>query len=565
MARAPIWFDIGARDRTRAAFDQVRRNVTGISRQVGALVGVTTAVAAVRAFDRMIEDSQRFTSELDDTAQMLGFTASSLQEMRYAARETGTQIVQLETGLLAMRRRAGEAIAGNKTFADSFAAVGVTVADLRRLSPEDLFRRVADGLARISDENVRYALADRIFSEAGRRMITLLNQQSSGLSELARQARSTGAVIGDETVAKLKAANDEIERTNDIIRANEAVIAANLTGFSRWKSEWQVFGSEVLGRVVDELRKVNVEIGGFSAAWDRLMRGDISGAIGSLRAGLSYVDPDAALDAFGGPGPAVRDRGREGGGAGLPAPNLGRESDYDKIRERLQFELDMVGRTAREREILNNVRRAGVDIATEEGMVIADLTGQLWDAGEAQSHLNELMQFGGDMLIDTFMLLGDSTADWDEHLQGVLKTLSRVVLQAALLGQGPLAGVLGTAPATPGGTGGLLGSLAASFGGMRAAGGPIRQGKWYIAGEHGPEPVWGGGSGAFAAGYGRGAGGGAASIRISVDVSGARGDREIQRMVAAGVESGMNQVLERVPDISVASVAKANILQPTRL
>lgn len=52
-----------------------------------------------------------------------------------------------------------------------------------------------------------------------------------------------------------------------------------------------------------------------------------------------------------------------------------------------------------------------------------------------------------------------------------------------------------------GGFGGGLGGFIAGalFGGGRAAGGPIEQGKWYIAGEKGPEPVWGGGPGAFAA------------------------------------------------------------------
>lgn len=37
-----------------------------------------------------------------------------------------------------------------------------------------------------------------------------------------------------------------------------------------------------------------------------------------------------------------------------------------------------------------------------------------------------------------------------------------------------------------------------TFGGYMAEGGPLQRGKWYIAGENGPEPIWGGGNGAFA-------------------------------------------------------------------
>lgn len=37
-----------------------------------------------------------------------------------------------------------------------------------------------------------------------------------------------------------------------------------------------------------------------------------------------------------------------------------------------------------------------------------------------------------------------------------------------------------------------------TFGGFKAKGGPLNPNQWYIAGENGPEPIWGGGQGAFA-------------------------------------------------------------------
>jgi hypothetical protein len=69
----------------------------------------------------------------------------------------------------------------------------------------------------------------------------------------------------------------------------------------------------------------------------------------------------------------------------------------------------------------------------------------------------------------------------------VIKSMERMALQAALLGQGPLAGILGTASGVPGGTGGLLGALAGLFGGKRAGGGDVDPGKAFLVGERGPE------------------------------------------------------------------------------
>ena len=59
-------------------------------------------------------------------------------------------------------------------------------------------------------------------------------------------------------------------------------------------------------------------------------------------------------------------------------------------------------------------------------------------------------------------------------------------------------------------------------GGHRAMGGPIEQGKWYTAGENGPEPIWGGGPGAFATGYGSGSQ--HVTIQTHIDARGATTD-----------------------------------------
>jgi hypothetical protein len=71
-----------------------------------------------------------------------------------------------------------------------------------------------------------------------------------------------------------------------------------------------------------------------------------------------------------------------------------------------------------------------------------------------------------------------------------VKQLERAALQSLLLGQGPLAALLGTANPM-GGTGGIFGAIgnaiAGLFGGGRAEGGPVLPGRVYPVGERGPE------------------------------------------------------------------------------
>lgn len=100
-----------------------------------------------------------------------------------------------------------------------------------------------------------------------------------------------------------------------------------------------------------------------------------------------------------------------------------------------------------------------------------------WDAA------NSVIKTFGDSAIDGIQGLISGTKTLNQVLADTLRTFSKMALQAALLGEGPLATLFGTKSAT-GGVGGLFGAL---FGGFRADGGPVQAGKSYVVGERGVE------------------------------------------------------------------------------
>lgn len=132
-------------------------------------------------------------------------------------------------------------------------------------------------------------------------------------------------------------------------------------------------------------------------------------------------------------------------------------------------------------------------------------------------------------------------------LKGVAQAIEQAALKALLLGEGPLAGLFGTA-APVGATGssavgGLAGLLFQGFSGFHADGGTIGAGKWGIAGEKGAEIISGPATvtpvaqinAALASGGGRGGSG----FAMTVNVAGARGNAEIHQMVESGVRAGI--------------------------
>lgn len=177
----------------------------------------------------------------------------------------------------------------------------------------------------------------------------------------------------------------------------------------------------------------------------------------------------------------------------------------DAIRKRialLEAEAETIGKTAFERdkarvaaELLAAAEKAGLQITPEvidganklatQYALVADNTRLMKERFEAAQSV--IKTFGNEA-IDGIMGLIDGTKTLNQVLADTLRTFSKMALQAALLGEGPLATFFGTKSSVPGGAGGLFGALFGGlFGGFRAGGGPVTAGKAYVVGEKRPE------------------------------------------------------------------------------
>jgi hypothetical protein len=123
--------------------------------------------------------------------------------------------------------------------------------------------------------------------------------------------------------------------------------------------------------------------------------------------------------------------------------------------------------------------------------------------------------------------------------EAFIQTIDQMVAKEAtlkLFGSDSSSGVLGS----------MISSLFSFFGGHMADGGPLSAGKWYIAGEHGPEPIWGGGSGAYAAGYG---GGASAPISVTFQVDARGATQDAVQMLPGAMKQASDNAVQRVIDL----------------
>lgn len=201
------------------------------------------------------------------------------------------------------------------------------------------------------------------------------------------------------------------------------------------------------------------------------------------------------------------DKPRTGGGGSAAEtidPITTFTNQLEKSAAALKAEADNFAKSNAEKSVAIQLAKAQ-EIASQNGTKLTDAQtsaitkaaqetsryrDSLQDLEQQQRQNAEAARFFGSALSDGLadaILEGRSLSS---IFDGLSKQLARSALQGIFTGQGPLAGLLGTAPAASAGgsaVGGIAGLLSTFFGGFKANGGPVDAGRAYTVGERGRE------------------------------------------------------------------------------
>jgi hypothetical protein len=195
--------DIGKTlDQTAKQLKEFGDKVVGIGK---AMLIAGTAITAP-----LLIAAQQFASmgsTLNDVAARTGAGVEALQQFKYAADQTGASLEDVEVGLKKMAKAIFEAETGSKAAKQSLASIGLTIADLRGLSPEAQFRKIAAGLSSISDPSARAAVAMELLGKSGTKLIPML----ADLNELTEHYQSLNATFSAEDIARADQFGDTLD------------------------------------------------------------------------------------------------------------------------------------------------------------------------------------------------------------------------------------------------------------------------------------------------------------------------------------------------------------------
>ena len=236
MANKKVAFTLTAVNKTKAAFDAVTKSLTKVGKlgkntamgvgKVG--LAATGAATALGAFVKVNTDA---IDRLGKTASKLGINVDLLQQMRFAADQTGIAQNTLDMALQRFIRRVGEAQNGTGEAKAALEELGIQLKnnDGTLRSTEEVLFDVADGIKNTEDASTRLRLAFKFFDSEGAALVNTLKGGSAGLQEFFQEAEDLGIIIDAETTAAFEKFGDTTSMAFKQIKTfSQYIIAAFL-------------------------------------------------------------------------------------------------------------------------------------------------------------------------------------------------------------------------------------------------------------------------------------------------------------------------------------------------
>lgn len=145
--------------------------------------------------------------QLQDLANRFGVAADSLQRVGNAASLSGGSIEEVASAMNKLARNAGEAVSGNQTMIEAFGRIGLSVSDLKSMTPDQIFMALSKSVQAGGGSLQDFAHAQEL---AGRGAAGLMELLKMGPEAIMANGEAMG-VWSNDTIRQLSEASDAIK------------------------------------------------------------------------------------------------------------------------------------------------------------------------------------------------------------------------------------------------------------------------------------------------------------------------------------------------------------------
>lgn len=149
---------------------------------------------------------------LADKAAQAGTSVKFLQQLTYAADQSGVSAETLTKSLGKLTIAVGNAANGSKPAQEAFGRLGLNIADLQAMRPEDQFLAVAKAISALPTQAERAAASVAVFGKSGLEMTTLFAGGLNDINKLMQDAQAIGIGLNADDVKRVAEADDALQR-----------------------------------------------------------------------------------------------------------------------------------------------------------------------------------------------------------------------------------------------------------------------------------------------------------------------------------------------------------------
>lgn len=189
-----------------SATQKFQRKLDGWSVAVGAAM-TAAFVGAAKALNSFFSSMIDKGDALDKMSQRIGISVEGIGKLSQMAQLCGSSMETFEGAIKKMQVGLEKAAQGSAEQQQAFQRLGLSITDLKAMSPEDQFLAVSKAMGGLTDQSERTAMAVQLFGKSGTELMPFFNQGEEGISAMESKIEELGGVMsneGSKAMAELK-------------------------------------------------------------------------------------------------------------------------------------------------------------------------------------------------------------------------------------------------------------------------------------------------------------------------------------------------------------------------
>ena len=201
------------------------------------------ALAAGRAFIGMANNALKTVDAIGKLSKSTGISTEGLQAFSLAASDAGVDQVALSGAFGRMSKRLAEAAKGFGEAKPALEQLGLSAANLVKLSPDEQFLRIGEAIGGLATEGEKAAIAFKIFSDQGLRLVPLFDDIRKKTSAAQEELSQLGVLLSKREISNVESLNDSLNRVQKTISGIiQKVVAELAPAVKLIADDWLGFG-----------------------------------------------------------------------------------------------------------------------------------------------------------------------------------------------------------------------------------------------------------------------------------------------------------------------------------